>query len=177
MIEIESNGHLVKADLMQLADSLDEELLDQFANDAANIMTEIPRNYIPARHRRQEMQRTTDTATGRLWSGWGERRNVQTNNPASTSLDNLVEIRKSSGSVEVIVGTRVPYAGYVNIGAPRGQGRPEYLFTERGNAQIEYELEKAVQFYADELIGDERLSVGSSIRARGRRRDIRGRFI
>ena len=164
-------------DLRRMAEDLPETMEDDFAQDAVNIMTDIPRNYMPAAHRHEEQQSPNTRATGRLWSGWGERRNVQTTNPASTDADNVVEIVRSQDEVDIKVGTTIRYAGYVNVGRPFGQGRPAYSFTEKGNEQIEYELQRAIEFYADELIEEEKLSVGSSIRARGRQRDVMGRFI
>ena len=171
-LHIESNIDDVLVGLDASVDDFPEHV-EAFAQDAINIMTDIPRKYIPARHRRADMQRTTETATGRLWSGFGRRTNVQTANPDSSPEDNIANIEKSGDEIRIEVGTNVPYSGYVNIGV----NTPEYLFTQRGNEEIERELEKAIEFYANALSAEETKRVGSSIRARGRQRDIGGRFL
>ena len=153
------------------------EAIEEFAEDAVGIITEIPRNYMPARHRRQSMQHRLESATGRLWSGWGRRNNIQTINSDSSFVDNIATIEKTGEEVRVQVGTTVPYAGFVDVGAPFEQNRPEYLFTHRGNDLIEKELEKLIQYYTSGLSAEERRSVGPSIRARSRSRDVGGRFI
>ena len=174
-ITIKSDVGEIILEAQAVAEDIPEMLENDFAEDAINIMTEIPRNYIPAMHRKAPQQ-TSNRATGRLWSGWGRRRNVHTTNPASTLDDNIAEIDTSGDSVEISVGTRVRYAGYVDIGAPMGQGRPAYMFSLAGNAQIEMELERAIEYYTDKLI-DDRMRTGASLRARGRLRDVAGRFL
>ena len=176
-VNASTNVDEVTLQLRNLADELPDALADDFAQDALNILTEIPRNYIPANHRRAPGQKPDSRAMGRLWSGWGVRRRVFTTNPESTIDDNIAEMHRHGDDIEIEVGTRIRYAGYVNVGAPTDQNRYPYLFTERGEDLIEYELNKALEYYMDDLIDEERISVGSSIRARGRDRDELGRFL
>ena len=174
MVTIHSNAEAAIIDLTQMQGEMSTKMLDDFAEDAKNIMTEIPRNFMPAAHREHPAQKDP---TGRLWSGWGERRNVQTSNPESSATDNIADVERIGDSVRVSVGTTIRYAGYVNLGRPEGQGRFQYDFTEHGSEQIEIELQRSIEYHMDQLIGDEKRSVGSSLHARGRSREASGRFM
>ena len=171
MINVSSNIGTVEIEIEKTIEELPDTLED-FAYDAINVMTEIPRKYIPARHRRQRLQRTTDTATGRLWSGWGKRTNVQTVNPLSNELDNVAHVEKSPSGSKVFVGTNIRYAPYVD----EGVNTPEYLFSRRGDSEIEEELDKLMDFHSDRLIGKERVSATRSRLARTQGRTTLGRF-
>ena len=171
MINVSSNIGEVQIDIEATIEELPNTLED-FAHDAINVMTEIPRKYIPARHRRQRLQRTTDTATGRLWSGWGRRTNVYTDNPLSNELDNVARVEKTSTGSNIFVGTNIRYSSYVN----EGVNTPEYLFSERGNEEIQTELDKLMNYHSDRLIGKERISAMRSRLARTQGRTTLGRF-
>ena len=176
-LKVDSNAEEVYIDIQASADRF-PEAMQAFADDAVNIMTEIPRLYIPARHRRADRQKTTETSTGRLWRGWGRRgRGFSVGNDESSIADNIAWVDVNGEDVNVTVGTTIPYAGYVNVGQPFGQDRPEYLFSERGNEQVEKELEKALEYYAGLLDPAEQRRVGPSIKARGRDRSASGRFL
>lgn len=174
MIHITSDVGRVSLEIQQMAEDM-PQVAEAYAEDALYIMTEIPKKYIPAAHRKQSMQRTTKTATGRLWSGWGARLNVQTNNPASGPGDNIAVIKKTQGAVEVEVGTNIRYAHYVDYGLGRGY-HPLYLFSERGGDEIEQELKRAEDYYMKELTSKDRQRIGASIRSRRRIRTTLGRF-
>ena len=171
MINISSNVGVVEIEIEKTIEELPDTLED-FANDAINTMTEVPRKYIPARHRKQRLQRTVKTATGRLWSGWGKRTNVHTINPMSNELDNVAQVEKTSTGSKVLVGTNIRYASYVD----EGINTPEYLFSQRGNAEIEQELDKLMNYHSDRLIGKEKVSAIRSRLARTQGRTALGRF-
>lgn len=166
---------VVALEFAAMADDFPDTMED-FAQDALFTMTEIPRKYIPARHRKQALQRTTKTATGRLWSSWGRRDAVRTDNPDSSEFDNVAEITKEGDTFKIAVGTNVHYAAYVNEGRPFGSNRPEYLFSERGTDEIEQELEDRMSLHMDRLIGKEKTSATLSRLARTQGRSVSGRF-
>ena len=174
MIAITSEAGNVSLEIKKMAEDM-PDVIEEYAKDTLYIMTEIPKKYMPAAHRKQSLQRTTETATGRLWSGWGARINVQTNNPESTPGDNIAIIRKSQNGISVEVGTNIRYSHYVDYGLGKGN-HPLYLYSERGNEEINKELKLAEDYYMGELTSKNRQRIGASIRARSRRRSISGRF-
>ena len=171
MISITSNAEEVALETDVIIEGF-PDMVEAFADDVINVMTQIPRKYIPAKHRKQQLQRTTKTATGRLWSGWGKRSDVNTVNPKSNILDNIAYIESKSDGNVIHVGTDVPYAHHVD----QGRNTPEYLFSERGNEEIEIELNKLIDYHSGKLIGREKTSVRSRRQSRTQKRDVLGRF-
>lgn len=175
IVDIESNVGEVVNSFELLTENIPGASLD-FAEDALNIMTNLPRRFIPAAHRLAPQQRKRETATGRLWSGWGRRINEQTDNPMSSPADNLAEIITTNGKTTVRAGTNTPYAHYVDEGRPFGQGRPIYNFSGEAQGEIEDQIEKAEEVYADKLIGEERTRAKLSLHAGRFRRSRGGQF-
>ncbi len=101
------------------------------------IITNLGRKYIPAKHRLAPGQKSTQTATGRLWSSWGKGE-IATDNPDFNKSDQVRIIRKRVGRnarIQIIIGTKVPYAKKVNDGRPDGQGRTAYGFAEKASQE------------------------------------------
>ena len=166
-------------------------VMDDFAEDALEVLTDIPRKYIPARHRTAALQKRAETATGRLWSGWGIRRRVHAyptyfigkyeypaQPPGSVTSDNIAEIQKMGGVYKLTVGTNVPYANYVNEGRPRWHnGRPVYDFTEAANEEVSEKLDELFESYTNEAVGTKRVAaLRQGIRSRRQAKNIAGRF-
>ncbi len=148
------------------------------ADDMLAILTNVTRKHIPAGHRLVAGQRRL--STGRLWSGWGDRnQGVITNNPASNPGDNVAEIRRRRGRnlrFQVIVGTNVPYAEYVNDGRGPGE-RHAYGFVEKGKVESQQIILPMVdQRLQDALDPDQKRTTKRSFSATAQRRNILGQF-
>lgn len=154
------------------------EYAEELADDILRIYTNTVRKHIPAGHRLTPGQKKL--STGRLWSGWGDRSmGIAVNNPASTPADNVAIIRRRKGRsvrFNVIVGTNVPYAEYVNDG--RGQGvRYTYAFVQQGGEEAEaIILPHADQKLQEMLTTGERGKAKKTFKVAAQRRTVLGRF-
>lgn len=152
------------------------ELMEESAEDLADLITAKTRNYIPAAHRLAPGQRTTQTATGRLWSSWGTA-SRRTDDSEFNPGDAVRRISKQTGRstrIKIQVGTEVPYAQLVNDG--RGPGnRYAYHFIEKGRMDAEAVAGPAMEDkWRDKLTGTAALS---SFRASAQARNVKGRFV
>jgi len=125
------------ASINYIVNSRIPDALQKAGDDIAAILTQETKKLIPAAHRTAPGQKSTDTATGRLWSSWGVPDEVRTDNPDYNPSDNIHEVNATKTNVNVKVGTKVSYASYVNDGKPEGGKTPryKYFFKEGGEAE------------------------------------------
>lgn len=166
--------------------------VDAVLDQSIRVMTESVRYYMPARHRLAKrnpkaLQKRLETATGRLWSGWGIRETVihrdddGRRNPTEPS-DNYYFVRQiGSGAntkYRLVTGTRVRYAEYVDEGRPKWhKGRPVYDFKRLGRQRAL----RIIGTFADTQLNEslsqlEKQSSKKSMQVRQQTRDKRGRF-
>ena len=191
----------IDSDLIELQSVLEnytnkglENTVDKISAQAVQVMTESVREFMPAGHRLAtkspgNIQRTTKTASGRLWSGWGVRQQVahddsgsKKKNPSSDG-DNYWAIKKiSTGSTiihRITTGTTIPYSEYVDEGKPRWhKGRPKYDFKKYGRQKARGIIQEfaRVQLSADVSQVTKRRA-SQSLQAKGQPRDVGGRFV
>ena len=178
MIRFRDNLEVLAKEFKQSIRVTLPESLEDLSEDILAILTNTTRKHIPAGHRLTDGQRKL--STGRLWSGWGDRnQGVQTDNPTSTPADNVAEIRRRRGRslrFQVIAGTNVPYAEYVNDGRGPGE-RHAYGFVEQGKL----DSQAIILPIADETL-EEALDPGKKRTSRRRfnataqRKNILGQF-
>jgi len=179
MIEFTSNITQSIAEIATIRNSRLPEALQRAGEDIAAILTQETKNLIPAAHRTAPGQKTTETATGRLWSSWGVPDEVRTDNPDYDPSDNIHEVRVTRANVIVNVGTKVRYAEYVNDGRPEGGDIPRYtyFFREGGRANAASAVRDVFDKHVNEAMTPiESLSAVRRFNAARQKRSVSGRF-
>ena len=186
---IDEEGKRMSSIIRIAEENLNEHAVD-FVESVAYTITQKVRNYIPAQHRQAPGQtdRYHTTATGRLWSGFGVRRDVKTTAPEHPE-DNIFRIRKTSQGATLELGTRIRYAIYVSQGRPSWhKGRTAYGFQMMTEVYLDYddeEIREQLEYFQARVLRDfsgigdgrSRRSRASSIQSRRRLRNRLGQFV
>ena len=186
-VKVDGNFRNLQKALNVLSEQGLDVATNELANQAIDIMTRSVRSYMPASHRLAKknphaQQRTVLTSTGKMWSGWGERKTVIHTNehlyirPTFPS-DNYTNITKTNNKnairYKIEVGTHVDYAEHVDQGRPaRHTGRRTYDFKKLGMQQASKEVSKLSKVMLENAVGQLNASQRTSLR----RRNVRGKF-
>lgn len=153
------------------------QALEDSGEDMLAILTNETRKYIPSGHRLAAGQK--NLSTGRLWSSWGiaERRTSNEDYNPEDAIADVKVVKGRSARINVIVGTKVPYAKYANDGRPLNQGRTAYHFVEKGQQDSERIISNRLdQNINAALVPIEQQRRSRQFNAARQKRDVLGRF-